>query len=57
MANARFGVHIFTYAGTDWVTWHLTREDQDKAYQKAKKKAGMTKSRKTPYRIVKKVTR
>lgn len=53
----RFGLHIYSYNGTDWTTWYKYAADRDKAYATAKKKAGPSKTRKTPYRIVKKVQR
>ena len=55
--TGRFGLRIYTYNNTDWVTWYKYAADRDKAYDKAKKKAGPEKTRKTPYRIVKKVQR
>lgn len=57
MVKDRLGVHVFSHNGTDWTTWHTTEAAQDKAYRAAKRKVGPDKSRKTPYRYVKKVTR
>lgn len=53
----RYGVHIFSYAGTDWTKWYATRQEQEEAYKSAKKRVGLKKSAKTPFRIVKKVVR
>lgn len=50
-----YGLHIYTHNRTDWVEWFDTMKERDAAYLKAKKKVGLDKSRKTPYRIVKKV--
>lgn len=55
MSTKPFGLHIFSHNRTDWVQWFAKREDREKAYKKAKKKVGVTKTRKTPYRYVKKV--
>lgn len=57
VGTGRFGLHIYTYKGTDWTTWYKYAVDRDKAYDKAKKKAGPNNTPKTPYRIVKKVQR
>lgn len=52
-----YGLHIYTHSATDWVVWYDDYKERDKDYLKAKKKVGLEKSRKTPYRIVKKVQR
>lgn len=51
----RFGLHIYTHNSTDWVEWFDSYKARDKAYLKAKSKVGVAKTRKTPYRYVKKV--
>lgn len=55
--KGKWGLHIYTHNNTDWVQWFEVEYDRNKAYLRAKRKAGMEKSRKTPYRIVKKVQR
>ena len=51
-----YGLHIYSHNNTDWTQWYQNMGERDKAYDKAKKKVGLTKSRKTPYRYVKKVS-
>lgn len=55
--SGRFGLHIYTHNSTDWTTGYKYAKDRDREYDKAKRKAGPDKTRKTPYRIVKKVQR
>lgn len=57
MAKGYYGVHIFTHKGSDYTDWYKKPEEQHAAYLKAKSKVGPTKTRKTPYRYVKKVGR
>lgn len=57
MTAKRYGIHIYTYKGTDWYEWFESDRARDKAYDKAKRKVGMEMTRKTPYRIVKKLER
>lgn len=57
MTYKPYGLHIFTHNRTDWTVWYQDREERDKAYVKAKKKVGLTKTRKTPYKVAKKVGR
>lgn len=53
--SGRCGLHIYTHNGTDWVKWFDSDYQRNKAYLKAKRKVGVAKTRKTPYRYVKKV--
>lgn len=50
-----YGLHIYSHNGTDWTLWYDDMKERDREYVKAKKKVGVAKSRKTPYRIAKKV--
>lgn len=58
MADERrgYGLHFFSHNGTDWTRWFPTMKERDKEYNRAKKKVGVKKTPKTPYRYVKKVS-